>query len=592
MKCGDPQTLERFASDLASNHALRSDLFTLCTAISHMAAEDLSGEQLLVLVARALGGAAVPKGAAVADIPESMRTAFLSGYEAWGKRGCGIDEPLAWPPSGPAAPCSEDIPATEQIEAGVPHRPGDGRRTIQEALEIARERSPNGLIAPWQTAPGTNIEQMTLGELKKLLEEIEQRVSRIDSQARPQASTVVTSEEDVQRTDGRSEASEPDVRGSEQAIPVVDAVRASRAAILPFESASRSEPASRLESLDGKFDEAFVARHPYLKPRARVARVSDAATVPARPVAVAPAAPLAGPGTVPEFTASAEGAASVASPAGGASAVAPSAAPFVSSARFEPVPFYETQYEPLGPPMRFSFRRLVLTGLVFVLLVIGGVWVYQSRNPMTMADYPELRPLVPSDAGSNQSAGTPGGAGSDAQVVAATSDDSVSAPSSTEGARAGTDGAKRSTAQPPGQAGPQVSVWPASNQGTPLDAGAEPSVASSASPAKGRDAAAAHRIAQGHSVLHVPLSTMIGHALATPKAIYPADQPKGMSGTVAVAVEISKEGRVTGAWAVSGPERLRGAAVWAAQAWRFRPYVVNGSPVEVRTTLGFYFKGQ
>jgi hypothetical protein len=28
------------------------------------------------------------------------------------------------------------------------------------------------------------------------------------------------------------------------------------------------------------------------------------------------------------------------------------------------------------------------------------------------------------------------------------------------------------------------------------------------------------------------------------------------------------------------------------QAWHFRPYFVNGYPVEVTTTLGFLFKGQ
>ena len=55
IRCGDPHGLETFGAGLTDN-ILRSDLFTLCTAISHMADEDLSGEQLLVLVARAVGG--------------------------------------------------------------------------------------------------------------------------------------------------------------------------------------------------------------------------------------------------------------------------------------------------------------------------------------------------------------------------------------------------------------------------------------------------------------------------------------------------------------------------------------------------------
>jgi outer membrane biosynthesis protein TonB len=28
------------------------------------------------------------------------------------------------------------------------------------------------------------------------------------------------------------------------------------------------------------------------------------------------------------------------------------------------------------------------------------------------------------------------------------------------------------------------------------------------------------------------------------------------------------------------------------QAWRFKPYLVNGTPAEVTTTLGFLFRGQ
>ncbi len=45
-------TPDSFAADLSANDSLSSGLFTLCTAISHMAEDDLSGEELLTLVAR------------------------------------------------------------------------------------------------------------------------------------------------------------------------------------------------------------------------------------------------------------------------------------------------------------------------------------------------------------------------------------------------------------------------------------------------------------------------------------------------------------------------------------------------------------
>ncbi|MFZ0338819.1 MAG: energy transducer TonB [Terracidiphilus sp.] len=40
---------------------------------------------------------------------------------------------------------------------------------------------------------------------------------------------------------------------------------------------------------------------------------------------------------------------------------------------------------------------------------------------------------------------------------------------------------------------------------------------------------------------------------------------------------------------VSGPEMLQQAALDAVQQWRYRPYLFNGEPVEVRTTVNIIF---
>ncbi len=48
VSCGDPQDLTHLSADL-DNDNFRTDLFALCTAISHMAEVDLSAEQLLAL---------------------------------------------------------------------------------------------------------------------------------------------------------------------------------------------------------------------------------------------------------------------------------------------------------------------------------------------------------------------------------------------------------------------------------------------------------------------------------------------------------------------------------------------------------------
>jgi len=82
---------------------------------------------------------------------------------------------------------------------------------------------------------------------------------------------------------------------------------------------------------------------------------------------------------------------------------------------------------------------------------------------------------------------------------------------------------------------------------------------------------------------------MIGYSLATPQ---PATRPHSVSGTVTVNITVSRLGDVTSAHAVSGPPELYPAAIAAVRGWRFRPYLVDGRPVLVSTTLQFFFKGE
>ena len=257
VKCGDPSSFESFTSELGSNNKLRGDLFALCTAISHMAAEDLTGEELLLLVARALSGTGAAKGAAIPEIPANMRKAFLDGYEAWGNRASyAMDEPAAWPPPRKMPTGDGDESLSTADSQPVSHSaepkekdPAEGTRTIQEALEIARERSPNGMLGPRfnglpNNAPVPNIEHLTISELKKLLEDIEHRVKGIGPD-RSQLSGVA-------------------------ALDVAEAVRrdapAPRRAVLSFDSERSSSPEG-VEGLPagwarGKFDEdAFLKRH-------------------------------------------------------------------------------------------------------------------------------------------------------------------------------------------------------------------------------------------------------------------------------------------------------------------------------------------
>ena len=63
-----------------------------------------------------------------------------------------------------------------------------------------------------------------------------------------------------------------------------------------------------------------------------------------------------------------------------------------------------------------------------------------------------------------------------------------------------------------------------------------------------------------------------------------------VQGSVVVEATISTTGRVKNAHAVSGPALLTSAAVSAVQRARYRPFVLNGAPVEAATTITLVFK--
>ena len=64
-------------------------------------------------------------------------------------------------------------------------------------------------------------------------------------------------------------------------------------------------------------------------------------------------------------------------------------------------------------------------------------------------------------------------------------------------------------------------------------------------------------------------------------------------GAVVLRAVISKQGTIENLQAVSGPPLLMKAAVDAVQQWRYRPYLLNGEPVEVDTqvTVNFVLSG-
>ncbi|MFZ2023851.1 MAG: energy transducer TonB [Terracidiphilus sp.] len=58
-----------------------------------------------------------------------------------------------------------------------------------------------------------------------------------------------------------------------------------------------------------------------------------------------------------------------------------------------------------------------------------------------------------------------------------------------------------------------------------------------------------------------------------------------VTGTVVIAITIDKDGHVTHTQTLSGPKMLRPLALTTVRKYLYKPYLLNGTPVEVETTV-------
>ncbi len=63
-----------------------------------------------------------------------------------------------------------------------------------------------------------------------------------------------------------------------------------------------------------------------------------------------------------------------------------------------------------------------------------------------------------------------------------------------------------------------------------------------------------------------------------------------IQGTVLLKAIIAKDGRVVDLKPLSGPKELYDSAVGAVQQWRYKPFTLDGQPVEVETTINVNYK--
>jgi len=91
--------------------------------------------------------------------------------------------------------------------------------------------------------------------------------------------------------------------------------------------------------------------------------------------------------------------------------------------------------------------------------------------------------------------------------------------------------------------------------------------------------------------MHVSTGVMAGQLLQPIRPEYPMiARLSRTEGTVVVQAVISKSGRIESARVVSGPGVLQAAALQAVREARYRPFLLNGLPTEVETTVSINFR--
>lgn len=89
----------------------------------------------------------------------------------------------------------------------------------------------------------------------------------------------------------------------------------------------------------------------------------------------------------------------------------------------------------------------------------------------------------------------------------------------------------------------------------------------------------------------VSAAVSLGMLLKTVDPVYPVTaKSAGVQGVVVLQARISKTGDIEDLHVVSGPDVLQPAALGAVKQWKYRPYLLNGEPVEVLTTINVIFR--
>ena len=91
-------------------------------------------------------------------------------------------------------------------------------------------------------------------------------------------------------------------------------------------------------------------------------------------------------------------------------------------------------------------------------------------------------------------------------------------------------------------------------------------------------------------VIRVSTGVMLGLVEHKTMPVYPDEaMKKGIQGDVIFKIEVDETGKITASAPVEGDPLLIAASKDALRNFRFRPYLLNGTPTRVESQLGFHF---
>ena len=91
--------------------------------------------------------------------------------------------------------------------------------------------------------------------------------------------------------------------------------------------------------------------------------------------------------------------------------------------------------------------------------------------------------------------------------------------------------------------------------------------------------------------LSVSADVMAENLLNKVVPLYPEEAKKArIQGTVVLDAVIGKDGNVENLRVVSGPNQLQRSALDAVRQWTYKPYLLNGDPIQVKTTVNVNYE--